>query len=188
MCTATTTSSCRISKSWPKTVPFSPVLIAPHRFVPLHAAASGGLYPHAHGAVTNNIALHEGTQTLPELLRREGEYASVYCGKWHLGDELYAQHGFDEWYASEDGYQQFFSDTKDKSIKSPFYQQLVDRGYLPDQDDPFIRHWSMKLPERDSKPAYIVDHALDFLQRHEDDNWVASVNTRTTSSCHGPAH
>jgi hypothetical protein len=35
---------------------------------------------------------------------------------------------------------------------------------------------SMSLPERDSKPAFIVDQAMAFLDEHPDQKWILTVN------------
>ena len=144
---------------------------------PSRGSVLTGLMPHAHGAVSNNVPLHAHVRCLPELLADVDTFATCYAGKWHLGDELFAQHGFEAWHASEDGYQGGFSSGRDRSARSAFYHRLVARGYLPDPKDPWLRDWSMKLPVRDSKPAFIVDNTLDFLSRNEGRRWVASANT-----------
>ncbi|TVR16574.1 MAG: DUF229 domain-containing protein [Planctomycetota bacterium] len=142
---------------------------------PSRGSVLTGLMPHAHGARSNNKPLHAHTQCLPELLG--GDRASGYVGKWHLGDEIYPQHGFDEWVASEDGYQDFFSPQRNPDDRSPFHHHLLAKGYEPDKRNFFPRNWTMLLPERDSKPAFISDHAIDFVSRHQDQPWVLSVNT-----------
>ncbi len=42
-----------------------------------------GLYPHQHGAFTNNQPLDRGVATWADMLRRGG-YRTGYIGKWHL--------------------------------------------------------------------------------------------------------
>lgn len=144
---------------------------------PSRGSVMTGLMPHAHGAPCNNMHLHPHVKCLPEHLAGVDTFATGYAGKWHLGDELFAQHGFEEWFASEDGYQPHFSPGRDQSLRTPFYHRLIERGYRPDPNDLSIRDWSMKLPVRDSKPAFIVDSALDFLQRRGRERWVLSINT-----------
>ncbi len=60
-----------------------------------------GQWPHASGCITNNIALRRQTKTLPKLLG-DAAYHTAYMGKWHLGDEIFAQHGFQQWVSVED--------------------------------------------------------------------------------------
>jgi arylsulfatase A-like enzyme len=142
---------------------------------PSRGSVLTGLLPHAHGARINNLPLHAEVRCLPELLA-DGR-ATGYFGKWHLGDEIYPQHGFAEWQSSEDGYQEFFSAGRDQADRSHFHHHLVARGYRPDRRNLFERSWCMSLPERDSKPAFLASHAVDFVQRHRDRPWLLSVNT-----------
>ncbi len=137
-----------------------------------------GCYPHVHGARLNNVPLHEHMKCLPEWIRAAGQqdFRSAYIGKWHLGDELYAQHGFDTWIGTEDGYQAHFSESRDPSRISPFQEHLNGKGYRADPKDPWIRDWSMKLPERDSKPAFIVDQAISFIEAGGGSPWLLSMN------------
>jgi arylsulfatase A-like enzyme len=37
----------------------------------------------------------------------DSDYRSAYMGKWHLGDELLAQHEFEEWVSIMDNYKNF---------------------------------------------------------------------------------
>jgi len=67
---------------------------------PSRATVMTGLYPHQCGCTANNIPLRADTPCLPELLA-DPDYATGYMGKWHLGDEIFAQHGFREWVSIE---------------------------------------------------------------------------------------
>jgi len=69
---------------------------------PSRSSVMTGLWPHQSGCVRNNVPMKAETKTTPNcwaFLLPHG-----YMGKWHLGDEIYAQHGFEEWKAMEDGY------------------------------------------------------------------------------------
>ena len=60
---------------------------------PSRSSIMTGLYPHSNGCVANNIPLRPETRTIAEMVSQE--YVRGYYGKWHLGDEVVAQHGFD---------------------------------------------------------------------------------------------
>ena len=68
---------------------------------PARASIMTGLYPHAAGPVINRVILPPGTRTIAEMV--SAEYLCGYFGKWHLGDDVIAQHGFDAWVSTEDG-------------------------------------------------------------------------------------
>ena len=55
-----------------------------------------GLWPHQSGVTENNIPLDPEIPCLPEMLDTD-HHATAHYGKWHLGDEIFAQHGFVEW-------------------------------------------------------------------------------------------
>jgi len=138
-----------------------------------------GLYPHSHGAWTNNIPLNADAACLPEHL--PDDYATGYFGKWHLGDEIFAQHGFREWRSVEStwiNYNEHFSSGRDKAAKSTYHHYLRRRGYKPDADGgkSFSRDLTTKLPERDSKPAYLATEACDFINRHQDQPFALYVS------------
>jgi arylsulfatase A-like enzyme len=75
---------------------------------PNRAAVMTGLWPHTSGLVTNNIPLPKETRCLNELID-DPDYRTAYMGKWHLGDEIFAQHGFEEWVSMEDGYSSYYA-------------------------------------------------------------------------------
>jgi arylsulfatase A-like enzyme len=86
-----------------------------------------GLYPHTNGCTENNVPLKPETPCLPQMIA-SGEYVTAHYGKWHLGDELYAQHGFQEWIGIEDGYNRYFSEGRDRNIRSAYHHCLVENG------------------------------------------------------------
>ena len=144
---------------------------------PSRGSVMSGLYAHGHGAVHNNEPIRADCPTIAEHLRTYGDYASSYIGKWHLGDEIFAQHGWDEWHAVEDDYQRFFSPGRDQAARSSFHHWLCARGYAPPQGNHYPRDWCCMLPERDSKPAFCAEQAIGFLARSRGRPWVLSINT-----------
>jgi arylsulfatase A-like enzyme len=133
-----------------------------------------GLYPHNHGATNNNLYLKASTPVLVEMLRK-GEYATGYYGKWHLGNEVYKQHGFDEFESTEDQYEEYYT-AKGAPKRSGYYEFLIKQGLKPDQNGEFSRKFANSLPKEQSKPAYLAHEAQAFLERHKSQPWVLFIN------------
>ncbi len=134
-----------------------------------------GQYPHATGCVENNVVLRDDLPCLPEMVAR-GDYATGHFGKWHLGDELFAQRGFDEWVSIEDGYQVGYRPGRDRAARSDYHDHLVARGHTPDADGTFSRSRCARLPEADGKPAFLADAASRFIRAHRQHPFILYVN------------
>ncbi len=134
-----------------------------------------GQYPHTNGCTENNVPLRPETLCLPEMLSK-GEYATAHYGKWHLGDELFSQHGFDEWVSIEDNYNKYFTKGKDKSVKSSYHDFLIGNGFKPRKGERFGRDEATRLPEEFGKPAFLAQRSSEFLRRHSNDPFVLFVN------------
>jgi len=143
---------------------------------PARSSVLTGLWPHQNGCIDNNIMLRRETQAFPELLG-DSSYRTGYYGKWHLGDEAFAQHGFEEWISIEDGYSQYFSPGRDRSKHSDYHRFLSDLGYKPDEPDgTFSRVFAVQRPLRHCKPAFLATEASDFILRHRAEPWILHVN------------
>ncbi len=142
---------------------------------PSRATLLTGLYPHTCGCTANNIPLRPETPCLPELLRA-GDYATAYYGKWHLGDELFAQHGFEDWRSIEDMYNAHFSAGRDRQKRSDYCHWLLSRGLEPAKGRTFGRGQAARLPEEFSKPAYLAQEAGRFIRENRDRPFVLFVN------------
>jgi arylsulfatase A-like enzyme len=66
---------------------------------PARASIMTGLFPHSAGPKVNKMNLPEDVPTIAELISED--YLCGYLGKWHLGDDVIAQHGFDHWISTE---------------------------------------------------------------------------------------
>lgn len=145
---------------------------------PSRASIFTGLYPHATGACHNNDLLNEEARCLPELLSPTlGEqYQTAYMGKWHLGDEIFVQHGWDHWVATEDMYHAHFSAKRDPDAISPYGRWLLDQGFKPNRDNRFSRDRCCTLPERYGKPAFTAEQACSFLREHASSPFVMTVS------------
>ncbi len=132
---------------------------------PSRSSILTGLYPHTNGCTENNILLSLDIPCLPEMLT-SGEYATAYHGKWHLGDEIFAQHGFDEWRSIEDAYIQFYSPDRDRDARSTYHHFLIENGFSPSDGRMFSRSRAARLPERFGKPAYLAGEASRFIRQN----------------------
>ena len=143
---------------------------------PSRSTVMTGLWPHQSGCIQNNIPLPDPTPTFPELLA-DTDYRTGYFGKWHLGDEVFAQHGFEEWRSIEDIYRNHFSAGRDKSSLSDYSKWLAGLGYKPDGDaGEFTRKFASQLPIEHCKPKFLELQTCDFLRRHRDEPFVLYVN------------
>ena len=67
---------------------------------PARASIMTGLYPHTAGPTVNKLPLSPDIPVLAEMVSED--YQCGYMGKWHLGDDVIRQHGFDVWISTED--------------------------------------------------------------------------------------
>ncbi|MBN1348774.1 sulfatase-like hydrolase/transferase [candidate division KSB1 bacterium] len=143
---------------------------------PSRSTVMTGLMPHQNGCVENNIPLPENIPCLPELLD-DPDYCTGYFGKWHLGDEIFPQHGFDEWESIEDMYRRHYRDHRDQSQKSSYWHFLDQLGYEPDTDKgDYSRGFAARLPIEHCKPKFLELKACDFLRRHSKQPFMLYIN------------
>src|SRR5574340_1175811 len=142
---------------------------------PSRSSVMTGWWPHQSGFVNNNIPLKAETRTMPELLGDSG-YHTGYMGKWHLGDEIFAQHGFQEWKGVEDGYRRYYSKSRDQAARGAYAQFLKGLGYKPSEENDFSRGFATKLPVEHSKPSFLANEASSFILNHRAEPWMLYVN------------
>ncbi|MCF8262433.1 MAG: sulfatase-like hydrolase/transferase [Melioribacteraceae bacterium] len=139
---------------------------------PARSTIMTGLWPHTNSCTANNIPLKSDTKCLPELLN-DGDYKTGYIGKWHLGDEVFPQHGFSEWETIEDGYSEYFSAGKPKDKLSAYHHWLIEKGYSPDEKEgTFSRKFVSKLPIEHSKTKFVELRGKLFLERNKDNPFM----------------
>ena len=83
-----------------------------------------GQWPHSNGCTQNNVPLKPQTPCLPEMVS-DHDYLFAHYGKWHLGDEIYAQHGFEDWISIEDAYSSYYSPGHNPDDRSTYHQFLT---------------------------------------------------------------
>lgn len=135
---------------------------------PSRSSIMTGLYPHTSGITENNIPLPSHMDCFPEIGDFD-EYKTAFIGKWHLGNEIFSQHGFDEMIGVEDQYRRFYSEDYDKKAHCAYYHFLRENGFSPDVEDEdgfdwFSRTFSADIPEQYSKPAFMAREAKKFIQ------------------------
>jgi arylsulfatase len=142
---------------------------------PSRSSLLTGLYPHTSGMTENNLRLADAIPCLPGMLP-EGVYRTAHIGKWHLGDELYAQHGFQEWVTCEDGYNRYDGPGRDPARRSDYHHFLTKNGIRPEKGDTFGRGQACRLPEELGKPSFLAGEACRFLERNRDNPFCLYVN------------
>jgi len=137
-----------------------------------------GLYPHTSRVPRCNVPLPEDVQTIAEMV--DPDCRRHYLGKWHLGDEIFAQHGFTEWTGTEDSYRPFFSSPDKHEHVSPYNQYLIDNGVEPNSESHGRRIHSRHLEASQDAPltkaAFLGDRTADFIRDVGDDRFVACVS------------
>jgi arylsulfatase A-like enzyme len=143
---------------------------------PSRSSVMTGWWPHQSGCVKNNIPLKKETRVMPELLG-DAAYRTGYMGKWHLGDEIFPQHGFEQWRAIEDGiYRRYYSKGRDTNGRSHYHHFLVQEGYKPGKDGDFSRGFCTSLPVEHSKPSFLAQEASKFILKNRAEPWMLYVN------------
>ena len=143
---------------------------------PSRSSVMTGKYPHTTGVTGNNVPLAPDDPTFVELL--DDTYTTGWIGKWHLGDEIFRQRGFDEWVSTEDQYHPFYSADRPAGARSDYHHFLREQGYEPDRLSADGHPWFSRefvattVPEEHSKPAFMAEAAIDFIDRHRDEPFV----------------
>ncbi len=141
---------------------------------PSRSSIMTGLYPHTNGCTENNVPLKPETKCLAEMLAQD--YVSGYHGKWHLGDQIFRQHGFGEWRSVEDMYIPHYKEGRDREARSDYHHFLIENGFTPKNGSVFGRGETARFPEEFSKPAFLAREAARFLKENADRPFCLFVN------------
>ncbi len=145
---------------------------------PSRATMLCGLYPHTARVPACNVPLPEEVKTIAEMV--DPDCRRHYLGKWHLGDEIFAQHGFTEWTGTEDSYRPFFSSTDRHEHVSSYNQFLIDHGVEPNSESfgkrIHTRHLEASQDAPLTKAAFLGNRAADYIRSVDDDRFVACVS------------
>ena len=144
---------------------------------PARATMMTGQWPHTAEVPACNIPLPVDLPTIAEML--PDDYSCAYMGKWHLGDEIFAQHGFDTWVGSESTYRRGYSDPARLSQMSDYFHFLAERGFEPDAEilgaRVFSRHMEASMEEELTKASFLGDRAAQFIREKGDDPFALCI-------------
>ena len=146
---------------------------------PARASILTGLYPHAAGPVVNKIPLPADVRTIAEMV--SSDYLCGYLGKWHLGDDVVPQRGFEVWVSTEDFHRESYSNAGYLDRLSDYHHHLVANGFAPDLEVAgatiFSAEGRGKLPEEFQMASYLGDQAAGFIRKNGDRPFILYVNT-----------
>ncbi|MDE0593380.1 MAG: sulfatase-like hydrolase/transferase [Dehalococcoidia bacterium] len=148
---------------------------------PARASIMTGLYPYATGLQRNNIPLSRDIQTIGDMI--DDEYYNAHMGKWHLGDDMTAQHGFDTWEAVEDFQRVRITRKEYRYQEAPYNQWLRDHGVEPPSMSMSYEGWVgvAELTEEQTQAGFLGHKASEFISEfpegnHADQPWMLYVN------------
>ena len=135
---------------------------------PSRASIMTGLYPHAVGLHRNNIPLPADCPTIAERISED--YYCAYFGKWHLGNDMIQQHGFDRWISVEDFHRVRATKREYRNVEAHYNDHLRKHGVEPPGLNKSYENWfaSAGLTEEQTQAYFLGDSAADFIQRHPD--------------------
>lgn len=139
---------------------------------PSRSSLFSGTWPHTNGCTNNQQSLPLKFKCLPEMLG-DSDYRCANIGKWHLGDEFSAQHGFQEWVSIEEAFKSA-SGHKIQGV-TDYTKYLIDSGHKPDHGKFFSRTYSRNLPFELSKAKFLETKTCEFLERNRDRPFIAFV-------------
>ena len=133
---------------------------------PSRASIMTGLYPHAVGLHRNNIPLPADTRTIAELIG--DDYYCGYFGKWHLGDDMVRQHGFDAWVSVEDFHRPRATKKEYRFLEANYNDHLRKHGVEPPGPHRSYENWfaTARLTEEQTQAYFLGDTAADFIRSH----------------------
>lgn len=157
---------------------------------PARSTIVTGLYPHAAGPIVNKMVLPPDRKSVAEM--SPDAYHTAWFGKWHLGDDVIRQHGFDEWVSTEDGHRPEYTRREYRTQMSDYHQYLVANGYEPDarMEDGTMMFSAMlraRLPAEHQMASFLAGRAADFIDRNSGGPFMLYVSTfEPHPPYHGP--
>ena len=144
---------------------------------PARGSIMTGLYPQTTGLIKNNIHLSPDIPTLAELVPEE--YICAHYGKWHLGDDAFPQHGFEDWISIEDHHRERYQRREQRNREADYNVWLREQGIDNPPVSPIsYERWlpGADLPEELTQAAYLGNEATRFLREHDGRPFVLYVS------------
>lgn len=147
---------------------------------PSRSSIMCGQYPVDAGVPVNRHNLPRDVPTIAEMLT--DDYHTGYIGKWHLGDEILPQHGFDEWISCFDHWWTDYTRDELRSRFSNYHHWLVDNGFKPDAKHPggkaFSGDFRADLPAEYQMATWLGEEAARFIERNAQRPFVLYVSSK----------
>ena len=144
---------------------------------PARSSIMTGLYPHTNGCTQLNIPLKPETRSIAEMV--SDDYVCGYYGKWHLGDEIIPQHGFDDWVSIEEYYRKYYTKPEYLSQFSTYHHYLLENGFKPTRERVgamvFDRATVAHLPEEFTKARFLGREAARFIRQNREHPFLLYV-------------
>jgi arylsulfatase len=134
---------------------------------PARASILTGLYPQRHGVITNGLNLSPDTAVLAQLLPED--YECGYFGKWHLGDDVVPQRGFDHWLSIED-WRRRYTRREYQMLEPDYNHFLREHGIEPPSPESSYEEWlpTAELAAELTQASFLGDRASAFLRQRSE--------------------
>ena len=135
---------------------------------PSRSSIMTGLYPQTAGAVRNGIPLRPDTRTIAEMV--SPGYVRAHYGKWHLGDDTTAQHGFEDWISIEGSHSLRERPPEAEVVEPDYNRFLRANGVEPPPHGVSYEAWAAGagLSEELTQAAFLGNEATRFLREYPD--------------------
>ena len=148
---------------------------------PSRSSLMTSLYPHTTGVVRNKIPLPANIPSLGELMPEH--YHNAHMGKWHLGDDVIAQRGYDTWVAIEDFHRPDYTKREFRNVEPAYNDWLRDHGVTPPPWTKSYEAWvgGAGLTEEQTQAGFLGHVASNFIRDyptspHAGNPWLLHIN------------